>query len=296
MSLARHVRSALSHGVGYEDTPTNPSFDTQAIAGYYLDFSAKTTAPAAAEPGSLLPAALAQLALGWWELGLRGTDDAHARFVEVCDLLEATSTRAEGTALWLYRVPVRKYEINSEWASALAQGQAASVFVRAHVAGRDERHAELARAAVAPLLERGATSLVSRLPEGLVLEECPTQPPSAILNGWIYAAWGLRDVAFGLGSDDARVAYEAAIAGIRAALPRYDVGWWSRYSLYPHRLPDLAKVFYHRLHVAQLEMLERLAGDGAFGSVAERWRSYDTRWHRARLVSQKALFVASGYQ
>jgi len=296
MSLARHVRSALSRGVGYEDTPTNPGFDVHAIAGYYLDFSAKTAAPSAAEPGSLLPAALAQLALGWWELGLRGSDDAHARFVDICDLLEATSTRTEDTALWLYRVPVRKYEIDSEWASALAQGQAASVFVRAHVAGGAKRHAELARAAVAPLLERDPTSLVSRLPEGPVLEECPTRPPSAILNGWIYAAWGLRDVALGLGSEEARVAYDAAIAGIRAALPRYDVGWWSRYSLYPHRLPDLAKVFYHRLHVAQLDVLESVAGDGAFGSVAKRWRSYDTRWHRARLLSQKALFVASGYR
>jgi len=296
MSLARHVRSALSRGAGYEDTPTNPAFDASDVAGYYLDFRAKTTAPSAADPTSLLPAALAQLALGWWELGLRGTDDAHASFAAVCDLLEAAATRTQDSALWLYHVPVRKYEIDSEWASALAQGQAASVFVRAHATGGAERHADLALGAVAPLLRTGSASLVSLLPEGPVLEECPTQPMSAILNGWIYAAWGLRDVALGLGSEEARVAYDATVASVRAALPRYDVGWWSRYSLYPHRLPDLAKLFYHRLHVAQLEVLESLTGDGVFGSVAERWRSYDTPWHRARLVSQKALFVASGYR
>ena len=39
-----------------------------------------------------------------------------------------------------------------------------------------------------------------------------------------------------------------------ATLSSYDVGWWTKYSLYPHRLPDLAKPFYHRLHVDQLDV------------------------------------------
>ena len=90
--------------------------------------------------------------------------------------------------------------------------------------------------------------------------------------------------------------HEATLETLTATVPLYDTGWWSRYSLYPHRLPDLAKLFYHRLHVDQLTVLERLTGERAFGEVARRWASYDVPWRRARLVAQKAAFVASGYR
>lgn len=294
--LVRHGRSALSRGAGYEATPIGSQFVADAVSGYYLDFSAKTAVPTAAAPESLLPAALAQLGLGWWELTLRGVDAAASQFARVCDRLEGTAKHVGTAALWPYRVRVAKYELPPEWISALAQGQAASVFVRAYVAGGEERHAELARAAIEPLLRGGADSVRARTVDGIVLEECPTRPPSAILNGWIYAAWGLRDVAIGLGSDEARSAYEETVQCLRSVLPQYDMGWWSRYSLYPHRLPDLAKLFYHRLHVEQLRVLDRLTADTFFASVAARWQTYDTPAHRLRLVGQKARFVASRYR
>ena len=90
--------------------------------------------------------------------------------------------------------------------------------------------------------------------------------------------------------------YENVVTSLLATIPRYDVGWWSRYSLYPHRIRDLAKLFYHRLHVDQLDVMERLTGESAFGALAQRWRGYDTARHRTALVAQKAAFVASGYR
>jgi hypothetical protein len=72
----------------------------------------------------------------------------------------------------------------------------------------------------------------------------------------------------------------------------YDVGWWSRYSLYPHRLPDLAKPFYHRLHVHQLEVTARLVGEAELAETARRWAAYDTAPKRVGAIAQKALFVA----
>ena len=80
-----------------------------------------------------------------------------------------------------------------------------------------------------------------------------------------------------------------------ATLPRYDIGWWTKYSLYPHRLPDFAKPFYHRLRVDQLDAMQHLTGIGEFGATATRWRGYDTPTRRVAAVAQKAAFVASGY-
>lgn len=295
-ALVRHVRSAFSRGVGYERTPPGAYVDTTGVRGYYFDFSAKTTSPSAADPSRLLPAGLAQLALGWWERGLAGERGAFERFREVCNAL-ASSAVEDGEALvWLYRVADRKYHVPPPTISSLSQAQAASVLVRRHLLDGDPLHAELARRAARPLLQDAAPTVVARLAEGPALEESPSDPPSLILNGWIYALWGLRDLALGLGDGEAAEMLKGSTDCLTRALPRYDAGWWSRYSLYPHRLPDLAKLFYHRLHVDQLEVMYLLTSNEAFRATAERWRRYDTPVHRIRLVVQKARFVASGYR
>jgi len=295
-AFARHVRSAFSRGVGYERTPPGPHLDPGGVNGYYLDFSAKTTSPSAADPARLLPAGLAQLALGWWERGLAGEHGAHDRFREVCDTLVSSAADDGGALVWLYRVEDRKYHVPPPTISSLSQAQAASVLVRRHLLDDDPKHAELALRATRPLLQDAVPSVVARIGEGPVLEESPSNPPSLILNGWIYALWGLRDVARGLGDADAEEMLAESTACLVETLPRYDVGWWSRYSLYPHRLPDLAKLFYHRLHVDQLEVMHLLTSKDVFRATAERWRRYDTPARRIRLVAQKARFVASGYR
>jgi hypothetical protein len=193
--------------------------------------------------------------------------------------------------LWEYEVPVPKYGLVPPWCSALAQGQAASVFVRAHLASGDEHLAELAARAIASILPESPSGLLTLIPDGPVPEESPSNPPSLILNGWIYALWGLWDVAVGLGDEKCRSVFEESMACLRRTIERYDVGWWSRYSLYPHRLPDLAKPFYHRLHVHQLEVTARLIGADDLRETARRWAAYDTAPRRIAAIGQKALFV-----
>jgi heparosan-N-sulfate-glucuronate 5-epimerase len=289
----RSVQSALSIGPGYERQPAGSFVDVQVVRGYFVDFRAKTTSPTAAHPEALVPAGLAQLALGWWERHLAGDTDAMATFLRVCGLLAASGVDDRGELLWRYEMPVPKYDLVPPWYSALAQAQAASVFVRAHLASGEDRFAELARRSIAPVLPGSPSGLLASTPDGPVPEEAPTNPPSLILNGWIYALWGLWDVAVGLGDRPSRQLLDESVECLRRTLHRYDIGWWSRYSLYPHRLPDLAKPFYHRLHVDQLEVLHRLTGVDEFGEVARRFAAYDTRTHRLRAVAQKMLFVAT---
>jgi heparosan-N-sulfate-glucuronate 5-epimerase len=290
------MKSVLSRGVGYEHTPQGSFIDPRGVRGYYIDFSAKTTSPSAANPSALLPAGLAQLALGWWERSLAGEHGADERFRRVTDLLVRSAEDDRGALVWLYRLLDRKYHIAPPTISCLSQAQAASVLVRRYVLDGDPGDADLARRALRPLLSGRAPTVVAGLDSGPALEEAPSAPPSLILNGWIYALWGLRDVALALDDRDASTMLEASTACLTAVLPRYDVGWWSRYSLYPHRLPDLAKLFYHRLHVEQLEVMHTLTSNTTFQATAERWSGYDTQSNRVRLVMQKLRFVASGYR
>jgi heparosan-N-sulfate-glucuronate 5-epimerase len=292
--LARHWNSAFSRGVGYERTPPGTHLGLEGVDGYYLDFREKTVSPSAADPAALVPAGVAQLALGHWERALEQEDGAAERFLATCARLRDTAAVESDALVWRYPMPLPKYRLDRGWVSALAQAQAASAFVRAHVRTGDQQWADAALAAIRPLVDETSPSVLARLPAGPVPEECPSDPPSAILNGWIYAIWGLRDVAVGLGSTAAARMLDATVACLVEILPRYDTGWWSRYSLYPSRLPDLAKPFYHRLHVDQLAVMSRLTGESRFMRTAERWRAYDVPSRRVAAIAQKTAFVAAG--
>jgi hypothetical protein len=292
--IERAFNSAVSRGPGYEPTPLGSAFDAKSIRGYYIDYSAKTATPeAAGDLDALTSIPVIQLALGWWELHVAGDPQALEEFLRVCSAVEARGERRDGDLWWSMPVAISKHELLPGWPSALSQGQGASVFVRAHLATGDARFAELALAAARPLLSERPNDVVSHTADGPILEESPSKPPSHVLNGWISALWGVRDVALGLGDATAQAVFEHSLGCLRANIDAYDTGWWSRYSLFPHPLEDLAKPIYHRFHVAQLQALHRLTEDDLFGATAARWAGYDRAGNRLLALAQKAVFAAA---
>lgn len=277
-------QTALSRGPGYEELPAGLAFDS---GGYYVDYSAKTRLPEPSPEGA--PIGLIQWALGWNERGREHGGRGETMFLGACAKLLGTGERRHNALVFPYAVSVPKYRIEGEWLSAHAQGQAASVFVRAHRRTGDDRWADAARAAIEPLLVADF-GLIMGTAEGPVLEEAPSRPASLILNGWITALWGLLDVAV-LGDAAAVDAFETGTRCLRGRIHLYDVGWWTRYSLFPHRLVDLAKPIYHRFHVTQVDVMARLTGYAEFSLAAARWRRYDTASHRVRALAQKSAFV-----
>ena len=112
---------------------------------------------------------------------------------------------------WLHRVEMpHTYELRPPWVSAMAQGEGASLLVRLYMATRDERYSEGARRALAagrvPSRSGGASALLNgeSFPE-----EYPTEPPSFVLNGAIFALWGSFDVGLGLGNSEASADFRA---------------------------------------------------------------------------------------
>jgi hypothetical protein len=107
----------------------------------------------------------------------------------------------------------------------------------------------------------------------------------------MFALWGLRDVAVGLGNDEARRRFERGIDALAANLHRYDTGAWSLYSLYPHPIYNRASSFYHDLHVNQLTAMQQLAPHPEFASMRDRWAGYaQSRSARAKAFAWKAAF------
>jgi hypothetical protein len=293
------MRAAFATGPGYEPQPlgSHARFDGDAVGGYFVDLRPKTLrelTPFVTGRGihyGITPTMRAQQALGWWERHLDGDEIACPRFLALADELIATADVVGDSLLWRYDMDVPKYGRRAPWFSSMAQGQAASVLVRAYIAVQDERYAEAAAAAVRPITSgRDTKGLVTQTADGPILEECPSEPRSHILNGWIYALWGLWDVA-GLGVADALAAFELSTRTLRARLGDYDLGWWSLYSLYPGHT-DVATPFYHRIHATQIDVMHRLTGWREFDQLHERWKHADRLPNSARaIVTKSALAV-----
>ena len=123
------------------------------------------------------------------------------------------------------------------------------------------------------------------------LEEYITNPPTHILNGFIWALWGVWD--FYLVTDEKRVKnlFESCIKTIKSNLKQYDVGYWSLYDLSQQKMKMLASPFYHKLHIAQLDATYQLTGEETFKEYKEKFREYQNSWFkRTRALIYKAVF------
>lgn len=267
------------------------------LGGYYCDFRHKALHSAdgmpantfAEEPPWVIP--VAQTALGYWELRLDG-ESVEGEFLRLADwLLENAVTTGTGGLVWRIGVEVPKYGLKPGWVSAMGQSQAISVLLRAEALSGRAEYLETARSASSALYrEVGSGGTQARVAGVPVLEEYPTERASAVLNGWIFSLFGLYEL--GLAADDAAASelFERSASGLIELLPRYDIGWWSLYSLYDHGRPDLAKPFYQRLHPVLLEALDLIHPAPALRDYALRWRGQYTRMGIARASLDKLAF------
>jgi heparosan-N-sulfate-glucuronate 5-epimerase len=194
---------------------------------------------------------------------------------------------------WEYRSPLK-----APWYSALAQGQGMSVLVRAFRETGATVYLEAAERAFVTFsqsTQQGGVTFTDGL-GNLWFEEYIVSPPTHILNGFIWAAWGLYDYFLATQSGAARDLFERAVVTLRANLDRYDLGFWSLYEHSGTSLPMVASAFYHRLHVVQLRVMHRLTGDKIFAHYAEKWEAYmHSRSKRTRAFCYKSAFKLCYY-
>lgn len=239
------------------------------------------------------PVSIAQLGLG--ALQLVDADSNWAGVARSCARWLRDEMDADGNVEYHFTIG-HTYNLPAPWVSAMAQGQVASLILRVARLGDGETDAEAGARAVEPLLQ-GARGLGAATPEGIVLQEYPTTPPAHVLNGWIFALWGLNDVSVADGVSDAvraraRDAFTAGALTLARRLPLYSVlGNWSRYDLYPHPIVHVASPFYHRLHVEQLAVMSVIAPSATIDDYVERWARGDSNpVSLASAVLRKGLF------
>jgi hypothetical protein len=137
-----------------------------------------------------------------------------------------------------------------------------------------ERYNEIAVKAMRPFsLTTDAGGVTTFTEDGPFYEEYPSQPPRHVLNGFIYALFGLRDLVRFTNNAEADRLWQDGLATLKKWLPRYDIGFWSLYQL-PESPRNPATVPYHRLHVNQLSVLAQITSESIFVQYRDLWQSY----------------------
>jgi heparosan-N-sulfate-glucuronate 5-epimerase len=281
---------------------------------YYMPFTAKANYPGQCDPDGIPmldyhgeiglqynPIAIAQWGLGNYNLFRRsGNDDRRRKFLAASDWL-CTHLEQNPAGIWVwnhhfdweYRTPLQH-----PWYSGLAQGQGISLLLRSHRETGDASFLEAAQKAFLSFTkstsEGGVTFTDKR--GDLWIEEYIVSPPTHILNGLMWAVWGVYDYYLATGDAFARTVYEATVHTLLNNIACYDLGFWSLYEQSGTFLPMVASPFYHQLHIVQLRVMHILTGEERFLHFAERWESYSrSRSKRTRALCYKGAFKLCHY-
>ncbi len=219
------------------------------------------------------PVTTAQYALGLYgQLVATGNPEVRKLFLNQADwLCRNLTVMPDGFALWLHNFPQPSYNLKAPWVSGMAQGQGISALLRAHEITSDKSYVDAAILASQAYQHDLATGGVSvRDSNGyLWFEEYPTAPASHVLNGFIFALWGLYDLWRATEDSEIHSLWSCGIETLKANLPRFDCGGWSRYDLIR---TEKAGHDYHMIHIMQLEVMAQLTGEPLFKEYSQLWR------------------------
>jgi heparosan-N-sulfate-glucuronate 5-epimerase len=300
-AAARKFRSLMEYfGIrssSYYHSDARANYDPDDPIAYYLDHTLRAHFPGPRDSDGVLlysrsghtgyhPVLNALYALGHCDLfRLHGEESNRDECLKIADWFLNTQ---DDRGLWLTPFPQKTFGLKENFVSAMAQGMGISVLVRAHRLTDRHEYVEAARKALGIFHVDVADGGVQSTTDGRIFyEEFPTDPPHHVLNGFIYAMWGLYDLVRLENDDNARVLWEDGLATLVEWLPQFDMGHWSLYHI-GAGMANPATIAYHKLHIEQLKVMFAITGLAVFEQYATRWERYlAARWNALRTLPRK---------
>jgi hypothetical protein len=169
---------------------------------------------------------------------------------------------------------------HAPWTSALAQGEALSVFERAWGLTGDEQYLDAGNRSLQFMMAnaRDLHFLDPSLSPSLWLDEYPSTPSAYTLNGFMFVMLGLYDwsqLPAGIGAL-AGFQFARCLDTLDHILPYYDVGGFSAYDLghITYQQPPRLAPDYHATHIYLLHALHSVTQDATLEKYEMLWRSY----------------------
>jgi heparosan-N-sulfate-glucuronate 5-epimerase len=278
--------------------PLNCSLDRE-LGDYYQDLSAAIQLGEGGYHGSMdangvplvsyqsgsfhNPISIAQYALANMTAFRRGEASRERRARAQLDWLVSAQCRdGEWTGCWVMAHDDPKYPwLRTPWSSALTSGNAISALLRGWQLFDDNAYGEAGHLAYEGLHAARDQALYEEAGSELWYEEYPGVPPVHVLNGHVYALFGVADYARVTGDSTADARWRRAAATALSRLAEFDLGYWSAYDL---RWREPVTLHYQKnIHIPQMRILAALTGEPEFGVVADRWERYwNSRLSRLR--------------
>jgi len=294
----------------WHETPAaNTSCPYTSIGAYYMTFEDKAgyEGPFDKDGVPLLdyrghigrqynPIAIAQYGLANFNLFLRTKESLYLNKARTqADWLVSNLEKNEKDVLvwnhhfnWEYRKM-----LHAPWYSGLSQGNGISLLARIYQQTEDDKYRKAAEDAFISLtipIEEGGVIYIDKDANPWI-EEVIITPPTHILNGFLWALWGVWDYYLLKKDKEVKERFDSLINTLKANIHRFDAGYWSLYELSDLHLKMLASPFYHSLHCVQLRITAKMSAEEIFLDYAEKWESYAKRMlDRYRALAGKALF------
>jgi hypothetical protein len=100
-------------------------------------------------------------------------------------------------------------------------------------------------------------------------EEYRSPQPSFVLNGFIYAIWGLVDLFRVTGDPEVKIELDESLRTLRSNIHQYHVWYWS---LYDQLKKELVMMYYQEnVHLPQIRVMHQLTGDDIYQRYANKW-------------------------
>jgi heparosan-N-sulfate-glucuronate 5-epimerase len=313
--FSAYLGSGHSQLTFWHETPEiNPRANGRQLGEYYMQFREKADYAGHFDAAGIPmldyhgaiglqynPIAIAQWGLANYNRFCETNDEGRrGSTLKAADWLVANlEQNAHGLWVWNHHFDWEYRDtLKAPWYSGLAQGQGVSLLLRAHAHSKDERYRRAAQDAFVgltmPIHEGGV--LFEDGPKNLWIEEYLVDPPTHILNGFMWALWGVFDYWLVSADPSAKNVFDRGVETLFHNLERFDTGYWSLYEQSGTRLKMLASPFYHRLHTVELRVMSQLTGDARFDAVAEKWEGYAQQpVNRARALVEKSVFKLLHY-
>lgn len=325
----------------HEEPAVSDGINTKELGPYYMTFADKANYDGPKDDNGIIlfdyyfdigrqynPLAVAQYGLGHWNLYIKTGDKKHLRVAKTqADwLVDNLEQNEQGLWVWKHKFKWHyKQNLEPGWYSAHSQGTGISLLGRMYKETGEEKYLKTAGNAFVSLaknIEDGGVEYVDN--EGNTwLEEYLIESPTHILNGFLWALWGVWDFLLivryareqKILSNFSRAVYSersqtksreveglpheeevlnlwnACIKTLEKNLHRYDVGFWSLYDLSKQKMKMIASPFYHKLHIVQLKVTHILSGEEAFKKYADKFAGYESkRSLRILAFVYKAIF------
>lgn len=172
---------------------------------------------------------------------------------------------------WQFGFDLPSRDLKAPWISALTQSQGISVLLRKYQLSNDQRYLDVATKALQYLrkpLEEGGLS--KKMSKGVFYEEYPNiKKPSHVLNGHIWALFGLWDFYRVTGDEVAKKMFDDGVLALRTELSKYDFNCWSVYS--QDNSLDWVTGAYQQFIIEQLRVVSSITSDTFFDNQANKW-------------------------